>query len=117
MLSHHLSILYSRFFTSGWFRKRANWQEKIEIVEVDDEMVERRVPPLRGLPHHPLCPSHFLDCDKMSNYEAGLSSVYGPKPTNQKDYWYLRERGNESWSNEFLRFSWHRAFMSNQTVV
>mmetsp|Transcript_30464 Transcript_30464/g.66954 ORF Transcript_30464/g.66954 Transcript_30464/m.66954 type:complete len:409 (+) Transcript_30464:210-1436(+) len=105
------------FFTSGWFRKRANWQENIEIVEVGDEMVERRVPPLRGLPQHPLCPSHFVNCDKMNDYKAGLSSVYGPKPTDQKEYWYLRERGNESWSNEFLRFSWHRAFMSNQTAV
>lgn len=85
---------------------------------VSGDMMERQVAPLRGLPDHCLCPdnNNFLNCNKMVDLKAGLTSVYGPKPTNQQEYWYLRERGNESWSNEFLRFSWHRAFASNQTI-
>ena len=96
------------FFTSGKFRQRAKWAG-VKIGNVTDTMVKRGVTPLRELDFETPCPDSMANCNAMEKFKKE-NTLPRPEKPDQTLYWKMKLDGIKPWSNDYLRFSWKRAY-------
>ena len=100
-------------FTSGKFRQRAKWAG-INIAKMDEQMVEKKIPPLRELDDAMSCPDLNAEkCNAMAAFKKDNTLPRPGKP-DQEEYWKMKFNGQKPFSNEYLRFSWKMIYSSRR---
>ena len=98
-------------FTSGKFRQRAKWAG-IQVVKVNEQMVEKNIPPLQEIDDATQCPKvNARNCQAMEKFKWD-NFLPRPEKPDQEQYWDMKYDGQKPWSNEYLRFSWKLAYPS-----
>ncbi|KAL7535779.1 hypothetical protein ACHAWF_005265 [Thalassiosira exigua] len=106
------------FFSSTKFRDRAKLSG-IQIKSVNSDMVKKGVPPMQELGNKMPCPTiNSSNCNEMLKLKQerekyASSRLQKPKA---KKFWAQKFRGKIPWSNDYLRFSWKRAYVNEASL-
>lgn len=101
------------FFTSGKFRHKA-YRSGVHFRKVNKEMDHHNIPPLRSFSADTKVPCNALmpNCNAMLQLKKDSHVVRLSKPSAEQEHllWDMKEEGLLPYSNNFLRFSWTKAF-------